>query len=107
MSEVMEEPIMDESISDVDAGAVEASDASGVAEEAVQESVPESATPAWAPSQEEFQALQQSVAQIGQLLTPQQEAPQAPQFLQEDPTTGEYGIDPNALQESIKLQIQA
>lgn len=108
MSDVIDEVAMSEPITEVgvDAGAVEAADASGVAEAAIQESVPESATPAWAPSQEAFESLQNSVAQIGQLLTPVQQAPQAPQYLQEDPTTGEYGIDPNALTEYINFQIQ-
>lgn len=107
MSEVIDEVTVDEPITDVgvDAGAVEASEPSGVGEAAVQESVPESATPAWAPSQEEFQALQQQISQMAQYLTPAQEVPQAPQYLQEDPTTGEYGIDPNQLEAFIQFKI--
>ena len=106
MSDVLDEVAMDEP-TDVgaDAGAVEEADASGVADVSTPE-VPEAATPAWTPSQEEFAALQQSVAQIAQQFQPQPEVQQAPQFLQQDPDTGEYGIDPNALQQYIDWQVQ-
>lgn len=108
MSEVMEEAIMDEPITDVgsDAGAVEPVEASGVVDAGTQELAPEAATPAWAPSQEAFESLQQQQQRILEMLQPPAPPePQAPEWLQSDPETGEYGIDPNALREYIQYEI--
>lgn len=93
----------------VDAGAVD-DPTLGVSDAAPDDGTVDSgaapeAAPTWAPSQEDWTGLTNTVQGLVQTLTPQPVAPTAPSYIQEDPVTGENLIDPSALERYIDYQV--
>lgn len=68
------------------------------------------AAPTWAPSQEDWAGLTQTVQSLVQAVTPQPIVPAAPQlndYLQQDPVTGEMQFTPEGLDKYISDRVAA